>query len=714
MRLRRFILPFFGALFLLMTLVIVLLGSVAVRDEFGERERMARLLTQTVYSRLIHQLRHVEEILPFLLAPSGETAALDVVLLSSLDGGRTGKTFRGPLPAGFRLSEAGYLWATTSLFSPGGEPLLLRLIEDDVASHVVGVHLDLQELFVEDEGSSTLEGMVLCDARGSVLWGLPDDPFVARGAVPPTALRSQPQWGRSPWGELLWGRAYSLPLAGLRLFVYVPLRTFLMGLAGRLYLPALLGLTSLFLLWGFWSIISRQVLDPMERARLVAVEMRDRLDSVRAPADYTTTIEDLSKGMSVFSKDSALEEVTTFGQALASSLQTLVAQQEELVSYSQELESMNVALTETNEIIRQRETLWRSTLEASRVVSYDEENESHLGRIADILLDISDAFGAAIARVDGDDVVLLVERGYAGSPSYDRLPLDDCLAGLAIREKRPLWFADASGEERYKETHSEVKSEFFLPLIHFGRALGVITLSWDERREEDLPLVESLAPLGAFLAGALDVQRSMEELKQSYTYMAGRLQHLTALYHDETAEHVARTDAYCRFLARRLGRSDEEVERIGFFSRLHDIGKLRIPRHILTKSDPLTAAEFELIKSHSLWGAEILGGAEWLAMGRRICLYHHERWDGTGYPKGLAGGEIPWEARIMALADVYDALRSRRSYKEPFCHGKAVQIILEGDDRVRPEHFDPILLEIFREEHDRMDEIFDSYREEDR
>lgn len=712
MRLRRFIVPFFGALLVLLTLIIVLLGFAAVRDEFAERERMARLLTQSVYARLLRQLRGVEEILPFIVTARGETAALDVVLLSPVDGQRTGSAVRGALPLGFRPTAVGPLWTTSPLFSPSGDPLLVRLVESEGRSFVVGVHLDLQEIFSDDEGLEALRGMILCDARGAVLWGLPDDPFVSRGMVPPSFLRSQPQWSRSPWGDLFWGRAYSLPLAGLRLFVHVPLRSFLKTLAGRLYLPVLLGLASLLLLWSFWSIVSRQVLDPMEQARLVAVSIRDHLDSVRIPSDYTATIEELSKGMTVFSQGSRLEEVTTFGHALASSLQTLVAQQEELISYSQELESMNVALTETNEAIRHREDLWRCMLEASRAVSSGGD-EGLLGRMAEILLDVGEASGVAVDRVEGEGLVLLVEKGYLGLPSRTALPFDACLAGRAVREGRPLWVADVGAEPGYFEVHDEVRSEFLLPLVHMGRVLGVLTLSWKERRERDDHLIESLVPLGAFLAGTLDVQRSLEELRQSYSYMAGRLQHLTALYHDETAEHVARTEAYCRFLARRLGKNDEEIERVGFFSRLHDIGKLRVPHHILTKPGRLTAEEFDLIKNHTRWGAEILGEARWLDPGRKICLYHHERWDGKGYPEGLAGEAIPWEARVMALADVYDALRSSRAYKGAFSHEKAVSIILEGDDRLRPGHFDPALVEIFRREHGELDVIFNSYREDE-
>ena len=98
-------------------------------------------------------------------------------------------------------------------------------------------------------------------------------------------------------------------------------------------------------------------------------------------------------------------------------------------------------------------------------------------------------------------------------------------------------------------------------------------------------------------------------------------------------------------------------------------------------------------------------------MGRNICLYHHEKWDGSGYPEGLAGEDIPWEARIVALADAYDALRSSRSYKPAFTHLEAVRIIINGDGRLEPDHFDPSLLEIFRKFHHRIAEIYESISE---
>jgi len=168
---------------------------------------------------------------------------------------------------------------------------------------------------------------------------------------------------------------------------------------------------------------------------------------------------------------------------------------------------------------------------------------------------------------------------------------------------------------------------------------------------------------------------------------------------------------YCHLLASEWGRSEEEQGRIALFARLHDIGKVRVPMQILGKPGPLTKEEFDTVKKHPEWGAEILGDAAWLAVARQICLTHHEKWDGSGYPRGLRGEEIPWEGQVTALADVYDALRSQRVYKPSMSHDDAVRVVLRGDHRVSPEHFNPDLLEVFRRAAPAMDQIFRQFDE---
>ena len=143
---------------------------------------------------------------------------------------------------------------------------------------------------------------------------------------------------------------------------------------------------------------------------------------------------------------------------------------------------------------------------------------------------------------------------------------------------------------------------------------------------------------------------------------------------------------------------------------LYDIGKMGIPNAILLKTTKLTPEEFEIIKTHATLGAETLrglglvkphSGHSLVLLGIQIAESHHEKWDGTGYPKGLTGEAIPLAARIVALADVYDALTSRRSYRLAFFHNQARKIILDG----RGKHFDPALVDCFLALEDRFLEI---------
>ena len=174
----------------------------------------------------------------------------------------------------------------------------------------------------------------------------------------------------------------------------------------------------------------------------------------------------------------------------------------------------------------------------------------------------------------------------------------------------------------------------------------------------------------------------------------------------ETGDHLERIRCYVRIIAEEMagwGRFDNQmtgyfIEEIYLSSPLHDIGKVGIPDRILLKPGPLTDAEFAIMKTHSLIGGDALRDADYeagqnsfLAMGRDIAYYHHERWDGKGYPNGLKDGDIPLAARIVTLADVYDALTSRRPYKEAFSHERAREIVLAGANK----QFDPDVVDAF-------------------
>lgn len=177
---------------------------------------------------------------------------------------------------------------------------------------------------------------------------------------------------------------------------------------------------------------------------------------------------------------------------------------------------------------------------------------------------------------------------------------------------------------------------------------------------------------------------------------------------EDTGFHVKRTQEYVRILATRLNAmpvqsrhlSQEHVDHVARSAPLHDLGKVAIPDHILLKPGRLTDAEMVVMRTHAERGWEMLsraarrmgdGGSEFLRFGMQIARAHHERWDGTGYPDALAGEAIPLAARLMAVADVYDALISRRPYKEPKSHAYACEYVV----RQAGSHFDPVVVDAF-------------------
>ncbi len=174
----------------------------------------------------------------------------------------------------------------------------------------------------------------------------------------------------------------------------------------------------------------------------------------------------------------------------------------------------------------------------------------------------------------------------------------------------------------------------------------------------------------------------------------------------ETGDHLERIRLYARVLATHLLETEQYtdtitpafIEQIYQSSPLHDIGKVGIPDAILLKPGKLTSDEFEMMKKHTLIGGDTLRAADieagqnsFLAMGRDIAYYHHEKWDGSGYPFGLSGEAIPLAARIVAVADVYDALSTKRPYKKAFSHEKSKEILLEGKGK----HFAPDMIDSF-------------------
>ena len=190
-----------------------------------------------------------------------------------------------------------------------------------------------------------------------------------------------------------------------------------------------------------------------------------------------------------------------------------------------------------------------------------------------------------------------------------------------------------------------------------------------------------------------------------------------------TGDHIKRMQSVTNVLAMDIHAkhpellSLEQADNITLMAPLHDIGKVYVPDSILLKPGRLTDEEFERMKSHSFLGAEVLRKTENILLEYNDSLHtaveiaesHHEKYSGNGYPHGLKGDEIPLSAAICALADVYDALTSHRSYKPAFTHERAKEIIFEGDGRVEAQHFNPLVLEAFINTEDEIIALSDAH-----
>ncbi len=181
-------------------------------------------------------------------------------------------------------------------------------------------------------------------------------------------------------------------------------------------------------------------------------------------------------------------------------------------------------------------------------------------------------------------------------------------------------------------------------------------------------------------------------------------------YRDEnTGVHIQRMSRFCETVARNLGLNEKTVESILYAAPMHDIGKIGIPDRILLKQGRLDSQEWEVMKQHTVIGQKILEGSsgEFLKLGEVIALTHHEKWDGTGYPKGLKGKKIPLLGRIVAVADVFDALTSKRPYKEAW----SVEYAFETIEKGKGTHFDPEVVDVFLRSEREIISIKETYKD---
>jgi putative two-component system response regulator len=310
---------------------------------------------------------------------------------------------------------------------------------------------------------------------------------------------------------------------------------------------------------------------------------------------------------------------------------------------------------------------------------------------------LTGADGATLVLRDGDLCYYADEDAIAPLWKGQRFPMSACVSGWAMLNRRPARIPDIYADDRipadaYRPTF--VKSLVIVPIRKLD-PIGAIGNYWAEHHEPSDREVMLLQALADSTAMAMENVRMIGELEAARRDSLMRLA-IAAEYRDDgTHRHPQRVGRTAMALAQVLGMDDSQASLIGQAAELHDVGKLAIPDAILLKRNKLADHEFEKLKTHTTAGAAILSGGQspLMAPAEQIALTHHERWDGSGYPNGLVGRDIPMTGRIVALADVFDALTHSRPYKPAW----SIDATLSEIRSLQERQFDPSVVGAFME-----------------
>lgn len=296
-----------------------------------------------------------------------------------------------------------------------------------------------------------------------------------------------------------------------------------------------------------------------------------------------------------------------------------------------------------------------------------------------------------------------------------RIPVDSGIVGTAVARREQMIINNVYDNVHFnaqvdKQTGYETRNMMVIPMFNSKNsiigAFQVINKAEGEFDEKDLKYLSLAA---SYAAETLDAALLAEENDQTQKEMIYLMSEAVEKRSKETGNHIKRVASYSRLLALAYGLSEEEAYVLEFSSPMHDIGKIGIPDAILNKPGKLDTAEFEKMKLHAQYGYEILSASPrgMLKAAATVAHEHHEKWDGSGYPKGLKGEEIHIFGRITAVADVFDALGSDRCYKKAW----KIEDILEHFKAQSGKHFDPRLVHLLLENIDEVLQIRDTFRD---
>ncbi|MEN8006420.1 MAG: HD domain-containing phosphohydrolase [Candidatus Krumholzibacteriota bacterium] len=319
------------------------------------------------------------------------------------------------------------------------------------------------------------------------------------------------------------------------------------------------------------------------------------------------------------------------------------------------------------------------------------------------------------------DLVMVGSVGYPDVPSDLRVSLSDLgsIHAQSLNEEYLIHVEDLNGKEGAKPLSPRIADNLVLPIISNNGPVGVFDFASLDPGTFDEQEIGMCSMLVDQMSYSLENIRLVGELSQSRDAVIRGMALLAEIRDPHIGGHLDRICEHARLLAERLsGRpgyqevTHEFMQTIAQAAALHDVGKVGIPDSILMKPAKLSEAEFDIMKTHTMVGADLLEGLRenfgdfpMIAMGVDVAIGHHEWWNGSGYPRGSKGREIPLAARILAICDVYDALTSNRVYKKAWTHEETEKTIREGAGS----QFDPDLVEIFFEDQEELIQVREKY-----
>lgn len=360
-----------------------------------------------------------------------------------------------------------------------------------------------------------------------------------------------------------------------------------------------------------------------------------------------------------------------------------------------------------NQLLQQRAAQLQNLIEISRALTASLEVDVVLLAIVEKAVELLRCQTGSLLLVDEDtkELVFKVALPPAGEQLIDtRLPLGVGIVGAVARDGKPLIVNDAKADPRHysgidASTTLTTQSLLCVPLISKGRVIGVVEvmnkMNGTLFDEEDSQSLAAFATQGAI---ALENARLYSELKRAFTETVRVMTNAIEARDPYTRGHTERVTHLALGIARELGWSRERLETLEIGALVHDIGKIGVSDSILRKPARLTKQEYAKMKTHPVLGAAMLEGVSMLRPILPYILYHQERYDGTGYPFGLKGTEIPVEGRLLAVVDTFDAMTSDRPYRKGLSQEVAIAEIV----RHRATQFDPdivdALLRVFNRE----------------